>query len=298
VWVDLVDPDDAALTTALDGTALHRTARDQLQAPIGPDDDLRPALRSDGGYAFGLLTSPVVRGAGEIVFLPIFVIVLPERVVTVRRSVEGSVAEMGVGFGDAVRSVGEPGMVLWHLVDDLAERYLGAVDQLDDLVDEMEERIETDPALEVRRDIASLRRCMLLLRRNLGPFRDATRAVLDDRIEIDGHSVFPRDVDIHFGEAYDKLLRATDGLDLARELLSGVRDYHQAQIATLQNDVMKRLTVIASLLLLPTFIVGLYGQNLHGSPEMSWSWGYAFSWGVIVLTTLVQLVLYRRKRWI
>jgi magnesium transporter len=66
------------------------------------------------------------------------------------------------------------------------------------------------------------------------------------------------------------LLRATDGLDLARDLLAGVRDFHQAQVANDQNEVMKRLTVVASVLLLPTFIVGLYGQNLRGIYELHW----------------------------
>ena len=59
-------------------------------------------------------------------------------------------------------------------------------------------------------------------------------------------------------------MRATDGLDLSRDLLAGVRDFHQAEVANDQNEVMKKLTAIASMLLVPTFIVGVYGQNLRG----------------------------------
>ena len=123
--------------------------------------------------------------------------------------------------------------------------------------------------------------------------------MLDDRVELDGDvTLFPRDIELHFADAYDKLLRATDGLDLARDLLAGVRDFHQAQVANDQNEVMKRLTVVASVLLLPTFIVGLYGQNLQGVPEFGWAHGYWFSWGLIIVTTIAQLVYFRRKRWI
>ena len=123
--------------------------------------------------------------------------------------------------------------------------------------------------------------------------------MLDDRVELDGDvTLFPREIELHFADAYDKLLRATDGLDLARDLLAGVRDFHQAQVANDQNEVMKRLTVIAAVLLVPTFIVGLYGQNLRGSPELRWSHGYLFSWALIVVTTIAQLVYFRRKRWI
>jgi magnesium transporter len=76
-----------------------------------------------------------------------------------------------------------------------------------------------------------------------------------------------------------------------------VRDYAQAKVANDQNEVMKRLTVIASLLLLPTFIVGLYGQNFRDIPELHWAWGYGYVWGVIVVTTLLQLWWFRRKNW-
>jgi magnesium transporter len=117
-------------------------------------------------------------------------------------------------------------------------------------------------------------------------------------VEVEvGPEVFAHDVEVAFNAAYDKLLRATDGLDLARDLLAGVRDYSQAKIANDQNEVMKVLTVVASLVLLPTFIVGLYGQNFVDIPELRWQWGYGFSWGLIVVTTALQLWWYRRKRW-
>jgi magnesium transporter len=61
---------------------------------------------------------------------------------------------------------------------------------------------------------------------------------------------------------------------------------------------MKRLTVIASLLLLPTFIVGLYGQNFDNMPELHWWWGYYYSLGLIAVSTLAQLLYFMRKRWL
>jgi magnesium transporter len=128
--------------------------------------------------------------------------------------------------------------------------------------------------------------------------RDAVRRVIDNTVEVEhGAEVFPHDVEIAFNAAYDKFLRASDGLDLARDLLAGVRDYSQAKIANDQNEVMKRLTVVASLLLLPTFIVGLYGQNFVDIPELRWHLGYAYVWGLIVVTTALQLWWFRRKRW-
>jgi magnesium transporter len=106
-------------------------------------------------------------------------------------------------------------------------------------------------------------------------------------------------VEVAFNSAYDKLLRAFDGLELSRDLIASVRDYLQAKIANDQNEVTKTLTVIASLLLVPTFIVGLYGQNFqHHFPEIHWQFGYLFSWALIAGTTVLQLWFFRRKKWI
>jgi magnesium transporter len=128
------------------------------------------------------------------------------------------------------------------------------------------------------------------------------RGVVDGRVDIDRgmlrREVFPEEVERAFAGVFDKLLRATESLEFARDLLATVRDYHATEIATEQNDVVKRLTAIASLLLFPTFIVGVYGQNFDEMPELHWRLGYLFSWGVIVMVTMAQLVFFRRKRWL
>jgi magnesium transporter len=122
---------------------------------------------------------------------------------------------------------------------------------------------------------------------------------VDRRIDIgEGPEVLPRDVELDFADVYDKLLRAVDGLDFSRDLLASARDYQQAKIATDQNEVTKRLTVIAALVLVPTLIVGVYGQNFDHMPELHWRFGYAWSWGLIVGTTIIQLFFFRRLGWI
>jgi magnesium transporter len=194
----------------------------------------------------------------------------------------------------------EAGMMLYRLVDDIAEHYLDLVDTLDSEIDELEDGVETAPLEVTRTRLSELRHDLLHIRRTLAPTRDAIRRIVDNVIEVeDGQEVFPRDVEIAFNGAYDKLLRAFDGLELSRDLIASVRDYLQAKIANDQNEIVKKLTVIASLLLVPTFIVGLYGQNFrHHFPELGWRFGYAWSWTLIILTTLLQLWYYRRKKWI
>jgi len=159
--------------------------------------------------------------------------------------------------------------------------------------------VETAPSEVTRNRVSELRHDLLHIRRTLAPTRDAVRQIVDNVIEVEnGPEVFPHDVEVAFNSAYDKLLRAFDGLEISRDLLASVRDYLQAKIANDQNEVTKRLTVVASLLLVPTFIVGVYGQNFIHMPELHWRHGYAFSWGLIITTTILQLIWFRRRHWI
>jgi magnesium transporter len=191
-------------------------------------------------------------------------------------------------------------MMFYRLVDDIAEHYLDLIDSLDEEIDQLEDIVETSPAATTRVRLSELRHDLLHIRRTLAPTRDAIRRVVDNVVEVtEGEEVFPHEVEVAFNSAYDKLLRAFDGLELSRDLIASVRDYLQSKVANDQNEVMKKLTVIASVLLLPTFIVGLYGQNFkHHFPELGWQWGYAWSWGLIVVTTIAQLVFFRRRNWI
>jgi magnesium transporter len=247
---------------------------------------------------FGVLVVPARTGA-DLVAQEIVIILTTEHLLTVRKTPLGhEPCNFDPVRDAAVRGGASPAMCLYYLMDEIAERFLTLIDAFDDAIDELEDNITSWANERVREQISSTRHDILRARRVLTPTRDAARAVLDDRVELDGGDLFPRDVELHFADVYDKFLRATDGLDLSRDLLAGVRDYHQAQIANDQNEVMKRLTVVASVLLVPTFIVGLYGQNLRGAPELHWSHGYLFSWVLIIVTTVAQLAYYRRKRWI
>ncbi len=298
-WIDLLDPSREELSSATTDE-IHVTAINQFLAPTRRDAEPRPRLETHGNHVFGVFVVPVVRdGADEVLMQEVDVLVTPKALITVRKTPEG-----GAPFGcddvrqAAIRDGNGAGMNLYVLVDEIAERYLDVVDELDNDIDKLEDDVQTTAGPVLRERISALRHDILNIRRVLAPTRDAARAVLDDRVEIEGHELFPRDVEIHFADAYDKLLRATDNLDLARDLLAGVRDYHQAQVANDQNEVMKRLTVVASVLLVPTFIVGLYGMNLRGIPELKWRYGYGFVWLVIIVSTVGQLIYFRRKKWI
>ena len=298
-WIDLLDPSQEELEQAMP-RGLHERALSRLLAPATHEDEPRPTLESHEGYVFGIfLIAVAVPDEDRIFYQEIDLVATGELLISVRKTPPDGAPFDPAPIRDA-RAAGQAktGMLVYALVDEVAERYLSLVDTLEDEIDELEEGVESLAAAVIRGRISGLRHDLLHVRRTLTPTRDSVRRVLDGRIEIGGKRQFTRAVELHFEDSYDKLLRASEGLELARDLVAGVRDYSQAKISIDQNEVMKKLTAIASMLLVPTFIVGLYGQNFHHIPELSWGFGYWWAWGWIVATTIFQVVYFRRKRWI
>src|SRR6266853_1867691 len=299
-WIDLLDPTADELRAQCP-RELEESAVDVPLKKPEHDDEPRPTLRGHGRYIFGVfLLAQAVPEEDTIYYQQIGLVITNDTLATVRRTPAGGRPPYDLEPVRAtVRDTDSPGMLAYRLVDDIAERYLDLVDDVDAEIDELEDKVEEQPASTTRDRISELRHDRLHIRRTLAPMRDAVRRVVDDVVELEeGGEVFPHDVEVAFGSAYDKLLRALDGLELSRDLLASVRDFHQSKIANDQNEVMKVLTVIASLLLLPTFIVGVYGQNFVDIPELRWHLGYAFSWGVILATTIGQIWFFKRKNWI
>jgi magnesium transporter len=297
VWTDLLDPNREEIERAAP-RHLHPRALDLLLLPARHDDEPRPTLEAHIDYVFGVLLVPVLnRETHELRYQEIDLVLTHDVVVTVRKTPPGCPPFDPTEIRQVARDE-SPGMIAYRLVDEVAEGFLDLVDTLDNHIDDLEDHVEEWPSEHVRGRLSDLRHKMLHVRQTLSPTRDAVRRVVDNRIDTEGRELFSRDLELRFGDSYDKLLRASEGLDLARDLVASVRDYHQAKVANDQNEVMKRLTVIASVLLVPTFIVGLYGQNLRGVPEFHWRYGYWWSWSLIIATTIGQLVYYRRKGWI
>jgi magnesium transporter len=299
VWIDLLDPSEEELR-AQAPRELEEGALALLLRPPQHLDEPRPTMQSHVDYVFGIfLTATYIETKREIFYSEIDVVITHEAILTVRKTPEHCPPFDIATVKQAVKPSDAPGMIAYRIVDEIAEQYLDLVDRLDEKIDELEDVVESQPAELTRARLSELRHGMLHIRRTLAPMRDAIRRVVDDVVEVEeGDEVFPKDVEIAFNGAYDKLLRCVDGLELTRDLLASVRDYSQAKIANDQNEVMKRLTVVASLLLLPTLIVGLYGQNFDHMPELHWWWGYYYSLGVIALTTIGQLAYFKWKRWV
>ena len=294
-WLDLVDPSRDELESALPA-GVDPDVVEELLAPPRPGRDPHPVVEAHGSYVFGVLVvmSPVA--SEELAYQEIDFVATPERFVTVRKSSASDVA-YDMAALRAASDTAPIGVLVHRLVDDVADTYLDLLDAVYAEIDALEDEIDDLRPSQVRLRLAELRHMLLHRRRTVSGMRAVARRVLDGRIEIGEHALFPPDVERMFGDTYDTLVRVTEELDVARDLLSGVRDHLQSKIAENQNEVGKKLTVIASLVLVPSLVVGFFGQNFASEFERGY-WTVGMSTGLIVLSTLVQLALFRWRRWV
>ena len=295
-WIDLLDPSAEELERVVP-PGLHETDLAQLRAGGAAG---RPGLMPHDDHLVGVLLVPVLDQEGNDVFYQeVDVVLTADRMVTVRKTTPGCPPYDPAAPHSSMKPSDSVGRLFYRLADDIAGGYLDLVDAFEDEIGKLEDGVDEWPSDRVRTRIRQIRHQLLHVRRMLAPLRDSVKRVTDGRTDLADDELFTRDLEQEFLGVYDTLLRAGDGLELAHDLLAGARDYYEAKVAQDQNEAVKRLTVIASLLLVPTFIVGLYGQNFRDIPEFDWGiWGYIWSWALIVGATIFQLWYFRRKRWL
>jgi Mg2+ and Co2+ transporter CorA len=294
-WIDLLDPSADELSNAL--PALDAEAIELLAARQVPDHTPRLLLESHGAYLVGVLVDArPVPEEDRTSYREVDVVVAPKLLVTVRKSPPDGLPWQPDALDAASGRGASVAELLHRVLDDIAESYLDVVDVTYEEIEELEDRIDDWPSSRVRRRIADLRRDLLQARRVVAAMRGAVRRIIDGRLEPGGERL-TREVELLFADTYETTVRAAEELDVARDLLGGAREYHQSVVAENQSDIVKKLTVIASLLLTPTLIVGFYGQNFAEAFKEPY-WTIGVSSALIAVTALAQLAFFKWRRWI
>ena len=297
-WIDLVDPSREELLAGLPAHVDPEVV-ETLATPAGDGRQPRPFLEAHGAYVFGVFMAASPRPEEDkVVYQEIDLVATPGLLVTVRKTPrEGGSPFDPAGLHPASEQRVPVGVLVHRIVDEVAETFLASVDAVYAEIEELEDSIETWSPTRVRERISALRHELLFSRRTVSATRAAVRRVLDGRVEVGEHLLFPPEVERLFADTYEAIVRTTEELDIARDLLAGVRDHHQSKVAEGQGDIAKKLTVIASLVLVPSLIVGYFGQNFESAFDDP-LWTLGVSSALILASTIVQLALFRWRRWI
>ncbi len=182
--------------------------------------------------------------------------------------------------------------LLYRLTDIIVDNYYNVLDRIGDLIEEMEEAIYESPSSASFHKIQRLKKELIYLRKALYPLREAINKL------IKGETGFVHDENIRFfTDVYDHVVHLIDTVDTYKDLISGLLDVHINAMNNKLNEVIKVLTVISTIFIPLTFIVGVYGMNFRFMPELQWKYGYYGVWFIMIAVTFGMLGFFRYKKW-
>jgi magnesium transporter len=181
----------------------------------------------------------------------------------------------------------------YALMDMIVDHYFIILEKLGERIEELEDKVVTDPRPETLQEIHRLKREMVFLRRSVWPLRE-----LINGLERGESSLIQKSSRIYLRDVYDHTIQVIDTVETYRDMLSGMHDTYLSSISNRMNEVMKVLTIIATIFIPLTFIAGIYGMNFEFMPELRWRWAYFIVWGVIAVVAVSMVIFFRRKKWL
>lgn len=259
--------------------------------------DQRPKIEDFGDYLYIVLKTLFLTGPrGEevgneqisLILGPNFVLTFQER--------EGALFDpvrdrLRNGKG-RIRKMG-PDYLVHALLDTIIDHYFVVLEKLGERIEFMEEELITRPKPVTLSEIHKLKREMIFLRKAVWPLREVIGS-----LERGESSLIRDSTVIYLRDIYDHTIQVVDTIETFRDMLSGMLDIYLSSISNRMNEVMKVLTIIATIFIPLTFIVGLYGMNFKYMPELEWPWGYPLVLLLMLAVSVFMLIYFRRKKWI
>lgn len=181
----------------------------------------------------------------------------------------------------------------YALLDAVVDQYFLALEHLGDQIEVLEDELIDRPQPSTLAQIHHYKREMLMLRKAVWPLREVL-----GRLSRDESPLINADTRVFLRDVYDHTIHVMDTVDTLRELLVGMLDLYLSSVSNRMNEVMKVLTIIATLFMPLTFVAGVYGMNFEFMPELGWRWGYPVVMAAMLAISAGLLVAFRRRGWI
>jgi magnesium transporter len=286
-WLDLTAPSEADFATLKELFDFHPLALEDAHK-----QGQRPKLDDFGSHMFLVFYGAEEREGGEFAMLEVHAFLSGSFIVTTHRDPCQELVEI------RERLTRQPPrseqFVIYRVIDGLTDTFFPVLDDLDQRIERLDTEIFESASENHLKDIGDLRRLLVDLRRVVTPQRDLLAQRMDDILEIPGLEVDSRN---YFRDVYDHLIRISDQIDAYRDLLAGSRDAYLSVVSNRLNQITKQLTVMATIFLPLSFVVGFFGQNFKWLVVNIQSPAAFFLLGIgsLVLSVIALLVWFRRN---
>ncbi len=182
--------------------------------------------------------------------------------------------------------------LLYRLIDTVVDNYFFVSDYLNDCITIIEEKVIQNPEESVMIEIQALKKQLIKFRKMVVPLRDVLSSLRKDESKlIDDFTLR------YIGDVQDHIIQVIENIELQRESLSSLTDLYLSGISNKMNKIMQMLTIIATIFIPLTFIVGVYGMNFDNLPELHFKYGYFYVWVIMIGIILFMMRYFKRKKW-
>lgn len=182
--------------------------------------------------------------------------------------------------------------LVYALCDAVVDHYLSTLEEIENTIDRLEGELMDNYNSAVFGSIYTLKRELIILRKSVWPLREAI-----GRITRDDFAVIGDEAELYFRDVYDHVIMVIDTIEVFRDIVTGMHETWLASVNNRMNEVMKFLTMIATIFMPLSFIAGVYGMNFRYMPELEWRWGYFAVLGVMAITFTGIIWFYRSRKW-
>jgi len=181
----------------------------------------------------------------------------------------------------------------YALIDAIVDSYFSVLEDLGERIVNLEEELTLTPDPYTLHEINNIKKEIIFLRKAVWPLREAVSF-----LERGASHLLSPSSHLYFRDVYDHTVQVIDTVETYRDLLSGMLDLYLSSISNRTNEIMKFLTVIGTIFMPLTFLVGVYGMNFKHMPELEWHSGYFMLWGLMIVLSVAMIIYFRRKRWL
>ena len=232
----------------------------------------------------------------EIITEQVSVILGTNFVISFQEGIEGDVfepvRERIRGHKGRIRQAG-PDYLTYRLFDAVVDNYFIILEKLGQKIEPLEEELLDNPTSKTLQKIHHFKNEMIFLRKTVWPLREVIST-----LQRNESALINEVTRIYLRDVYDHAIQVMDSVESIRDMLSGMLDIYLSTMNNKLNQVMKVLTIIATIFMPPTFIVGVYGMNFKYMPELDWKYGYPVILLIMLTIAVTMLVIFRKKKWI
>ncbi len=187
----------------------------------------------------------------------------------------------------------------YRLIDTMVDNYFSVLEKIDEHIEKIEDSLLLNPAEGALQNIHSIRKETIKLKRAISPLRDIIYT-----LEREQYSFIAKSTYIYLHDLYDHIKQITDNVENYREVINGLQEVYISQAGHKMNEIVKILTIISTIFIPLTFVVGIYGMNFHSEnspwnmPELNWQYGYPFVILIMLFIVIGMLIFFKRKKWL